>query len=75
MLQHAQNVPDRAGELVVGFLAGDPQAREALPRDLGEPLVRILSRGYDKDLACPGLPNDEGDDVAVLATTRRTTCC
>ena len=25
MLQHAQNVPDRAGQLVVGFLAGDPQ--------------------------------------------------
>jgi hypothetical protein len=57
VLQHARNVPDRAGELVVGFLAGDPQAREALPRDLGEPLARIAGE-VAPDLKVRGLAAD-----------------
>ena len=69
MLQHAQNVPDRAGELVVGFLAGDPQAREALPRDLGEPLARIAGE-VAPDLKVRGLAADVVQEMFRILLTR-----
>ncbi len=69
MLQHAQNVPDRAGKLVVGFLVGDPQAREALPRDLGEPLARIAGE-VAPDLKVRGLAADVVQEMFRILLTR-----
>lgn len=43
MFQHAQN-PGREAELVLGFLAGDADARDALPRELGKRLLWAAGR-------------------------------
>ena len=69
MLQHAQNVPDRVRKLVVGFLAGDPQAREALPRELGEPLARIAGE-VAPDLKVRGLVADVVQEMLRILLTR-----
>ena len=69
MFQHAQNVPDRVRELVVGFLAGDPQAREALPRELGEPLARIAGE-VAPDLKVRGLAADVVQEMLRILLTR-----
>jgi hypothetical protein len=69
VLQHDQNVPDRARKLVIGFLAGDPQAREALPRDLGEPLARIAGE-VAPDLKVRGLAADVVQEMLRILLTR-----
>jgi len=69
VFQHAQNAPDRARELVVGFLAGDPQAREVLPRDLAEPLERIVGE-VAPDLKVRGLAADVVQEMFRILLTR-----
>jgi hypothetical protein len=69
VFQRAQNVPDRTGELVTGFLAGDPQAREALARDLGEELVKIAGQ-VAPDLKIRGLATDVVQELFRILLTR-----
>jgi DNA-directed RNA polymerase specialized sigma24 family protein len=69
VVQHAHNAPDRAGELIVGFLAGDPQAREALPRDLGDLLTKIAGE-VAPDLKVRGLAADVVQEMFRILLTR-----
>jgi DNA-directed RNA polymerase specialized sigma24 family protein len=62
MSDPAQNRRVRVAALVIGFLARDPYAREALPREVWTDLFRIARR-VAPDLVTRGL----GDDVVTEA--------
>ena len=69
MVQHAHNALDRGGELIVGFLAGDAHAREALPRELGELLTKIAGE-VAPDLRIRGLAADVVQEMFRILLTR-----
>jgi hypothetical protein len=69
MLVHAQNGTDQIGSVVAGFLAGDPQARESLPRDLREKLLKIAGE-VAPDLKARGLAEDVMQEMFQLLLTR-----
>jgi DNA-directed RNA polymerase specialized sigma24 family protein len=69
VLGHAQNDTDQIGRLVASFLAGDPQARECLPRYLGERLLKIVG-AVAPDLKTRGLAEDVVQEMFQLLLTR-----
>lgn len=69
MFNRAQNGPAHVGSLVTGFLAGDLQARESLPRDLGETLLKIAGE-IAPDLKERGLAEDVVQETLQLLLAR-----
>ena len=65
----AQNQRARVAGLIVGFLAGDPYAREALPRETAADLLRIARR-VAPDLETRGLADDVASEVFRLLLSR-----
>jgi DNA-directed RNA polymerase specialized sigma24 family protein len=65
----AQNGTDQIGSVVAGFLAGNPQDRESLPRDLGEKLLKIAGE-VAPDLKARGLAEDVVQEMFQLLLTR-----
>ena len=66
---HAQNGPDQLTSVVAGFLAGDPQAREFLPRNFGEQFLKIAG-DVAPDLKTRGLAEDIVQEMYQLLLTR-----
>src|SRR5580693_5704564 len=64
-----QNRRARVGSLVVGFLAGDWYAREALPRDTWADVLGI-GRRVAPDLEARGLAGDVVSEVFRLLLSR-----
>lgn len=69
MSDPAQNRRARVAVLVVGFLAGDPYAREALPRETWADLLGIARR-VAPDLEARGLADDVVSEVFRLLLSR-----
>jgi DNA-directed RNA polymerase specialized sigma24 family protein len=69
VLFHAQNDTDQIEKLVAGFLAEDPQARECLPRYLGERLLKLVG-AVAPDLKRRGLAEDVAQEMFQLLLTR-----
>jgi DNA-directed RNA polymerase specialized sigma24 family protein len=69
MSDPAQNRRARVAVLVVGFLAGDPYAREALPRETGADLLGIARR-VAPDLEARGLADDVVSEMFRLLLSR-----
>lgn len=68
MFDYAQN-PGREAELVLGFLAGDEEARDALPHELGERLLWAVGR-VAPDLVRRGLREDVVQQMYLLLLKR-----
>ena len=64
-----QNRRARVTDLVVGFLAGDPYAREALPRETEADLLGIARR-VAPDLAADGLADEVVSEAFRLLLSR-----
>lgn len=69
MSNAAQNRRSEVAVLVVGFLAGDPSAREALPREVRPDLLRIARR-VAPDLEVRGLDDDVVSEAFRLLLSR-----
>lgn len=69
MLSYTQSSPDHIESLVLGFLAGDPKARESLPSDLEETLRKIAGE-IAPDLKARGLTEDIVQELFLLLLTR-----
>ena len=69
MSDPAQNRRAQVAGLVVGFLAGDPYAREALPRETWADLLGIARR-VAPDLEARGLADDVVSEVFRLLLSR-----
>lgn len=69
MLLPAQNRRALVASLVIGFLAGDPHAREALPRETWADLLGIARR-VAPDLAARGLADDVVTEAFRLLLSR-----
>jgi hypothetical protein len=69
VLSYTQSSPEHIESLVLGFLAGDPEARESLPSDLGERLRKIAGE-IAPDLKARGLTEDIVQELFRLLLTR-----
>lgn len=69
MLYHIQRANDNVADLIGDFLAGKPEARSALPRDLRDPLLKMAGQ-VAPDLRVRGLEQDVVQEMFRLLLSR-----